>query len=156
MRQKHDSLSAAAIVKKIASLFGMPIYELDGALLTGDPKRGKRHAADFPGDPIALEAFVNHYHLSDYVGGCGLEPRAHRQMLTSLADAVVLVWSERLAKFLVNRSVLFFVGGTDDVIVRFHVEREGGAAWAPLEPAFLRKERIRVFRATSDGLERIV
>jgi hypothetical protein len=143
------------LLKRITRLFAMPIHEVDGALLTGDLREARGHRESCSGDFIALEAFVNHYHLSDFIDGLTLEPKDKRRILTSLADAVVVVWSQRLTHLLADRSVLFYVGGREDVTVRFHVERPDSPAWAPFDPAFLRRERMRVFRASTSGLQRV-
>jgi hypothetical protein len=58
-----------------------------------------------------------------------------------------------------GRTVLFYIGGrtADSLTLRFHVERDDGREWLDLaDGAFLRKERIRVYRATAHSLVEIV
>lgn len=155
MQEVVNSRPATAALSKIASLFAIPLFEMGGAILSGNPEDAKRHTAEFPGDLVGLEAFVNHYHLEDYVGEFHLEPRQQRRVLNRLAETLALVWSERLVKIIGNRTALFYLGGSDSVVVRFHLERTDEVPWADLNPDFLKRSRIRVFRSSLLGLERI-
>lgn len=156
MDDDKSSRSSEIALKKIASLFAVPLFAVGGVVLSGDPKEAKRHfTSKDPSDPVGLEAFVNHYHLEDYVEEFSLEPRRKRRELNRLADALILVWAERLAGILAERTALFYAGGEEDVIVRFHLERPDEPPWMSLDPDFVRKARMRVFRASRSGLERI-
>jgi len=155
MKEHQDWTSSAALLKRLALLFAMPIHQHGDALLLASAKEAERHHTEFPGDATGLEAFVNHYHLCDFVSGLSFDPRSKRRQLKQLGQAVVTVWSERIAHLLGERSALFYLGGRENIAVRFHVEREGVPPWAPLDPTFLRKERMVVFRASSAGLQRI-
>ncbi|MEP7012500.1 MAG: hypothetical protein ABJC13_19440 [Acidobacteriota bacterium] len=151
-----DRRAPETALRRLSELFAMPLFELNSTLLTGDLKEAERHFSDWdPNDPIGLEAFVNHYHLEDYIRELGLDPKKERRELNRLADALVLVWLERLTGILGERTLLFYVGGEQDVIVRFHVERPGSVPWMNLDPAFIKKARMRIFRASRSGLERI-
>ncbi|HEV7672034.1 MAG TPA: hypothetical protein VGS22_26230 [Thermoanaerobaculia bacterium] len=152
-----DRRDPETALRRLSGLFAMPLFELNGIILTGDLKEAQGHfSSGEPDDPIGLEAFANHYHLEDYVRELGLDPRKRRRELNRLADALVLVWTERLMGILGERTLLFYVGGEEDVIVRFHVERPGGRPWMALDdPAFIKKARMRVFRVSRSGLERI-
>jgi hypothetical protein len=147
--------SKCLIVERLVCLFAMPFYELDDAVLAGDEREGRRHAEHFHDDPTGLEAFVNHYHLQDYVKGIRLDQKALRRLLISTGEALVMVWSERLVRLLGERRVLFYLGGKTDVVLRFHLERSG-APWVELKPALLKRERMRVYRAGGGDVERLV
>jgi hypothetical protein len=156
MEKHKGSISSSAVLKRLAVLFAMPIHQSGDALLLAiDAKEAERHCTEFPGDVTGLEAFVNHYHLSDFVSGLVLKPKSKRRQLKQLGQAVVTVWAERITHLLGERTALFYLGGREDISVRFHLERDGMPPWAPLEPAFLRKERMAIFRASSTGLRRI-
>ncbi len=151
-----DLYASAAALRKLTSLFSMPLFVLGDTVLSGDFKEANRHRASWdPDDPIGLEAFVNHYHLEDFVEEFSLEPRRKRRELNRLVDALVLVWAERMTGILGERAALFYVGGEEDVIVRFHVDRPGAVPWMSPDSAFIKKARMRIFRTSRSGLERI-
>jgi hypothetical protein len=154
MKKRTDTLLMG--IKSLTYLFSMPLHQMGDVVVTGDPESAKRHLEEFPGDPIGLEASVNHYHLEDYIKGLRLKPKAHRRLLMTLAEALVMVWSERLVRFIGERAAIFYVGGADTVVIRFHVDRPSAEPWAALTPAFMRKERLRVYRSTGGVVQRIL
>lgn len=107
MREERVEVSTGRALARVASLFAIPFHAVDGMILTGDPKEFERHIPRFPADSIGLEAFHNHYHLSDAVRGLPLDSRTKRRYLLKLADALVAVWWDRMAPHLGERSVLF-------------------------------------------------
>lgn len=148
--------SAASTLKKVAEVFARPIHELDGALVLGDLDEARRHFHAFPGDLTALEAFVNHVHLEDVVVGLALNDRSKRRQIMALGEALVHVWAERLSPHLQARSALFYLGGPGDVTLRFHVERSEAPPWFPLHDGVaVRRQRLRIYRAVANRLERI-
>jgi hypothetical protein len=58
-------------------------------------------------------------------------------------------------RLLGERSAIFYIGGSDTVYIRFHVERPGTKLWTSHEPAFFKNERLRVYRTTGGIVERI-
>jgi hypothetical protein len=158
MPRKTPTDKLLVLTKSLIELFSMPFHEVGDTVLTGvagDPRDGERFLDTYPGDPIGAEAFANHYHLEDYIEGLRLKPRAQRRLLMTLAEALVTVWSERLVRFLGGRFAIFYIGGRDTVFIRFHVERPGTKPWASHEPAFIKKERLRVYRTAGCVVERI-
>jgi hypothetical protein len=158
MPRKTPTDRLLVLAKSLIELFSMPFHAVGDTVLTGeagDPSAAERFLNSYPGDPIGAEAFANHYHLEDYIEGLRLERRAQRRFLMTLAEALVKVWSERLVRLLGERSAIFYIGGGDTVFIRFHVERPGAVPWTSHEPAFIKKERLRVYRTTGGGVERI-
>jgi hypothetical protein len=156
MPKKTPTDTLLAVITNLTHLFSIPLQQMGDAVLTGSASSAERHLREFPGDPIGLEATVNHYHLEDYIKGPRLKPRAQRQLLMTLAEALMRVWSERLLPFLGDRAAIFYLGGTDTVVIRFHVERPDTEPWTTLTPAFMKKERLRVYRSAGGAVERIL
>jgi hypothetical protein len=156
-RKKTPTDKLVVVTRSWIDLFSMPFHEVGDTVLTGDAGhagRTERFLNSFS-DPIGAEAFANHYHLEDYVKGLRWQPGGQRRFLMALAEALVKVWSERLVRLLGERSAIFYIGGRDTVFIRFHVERPGTVPWTSHEPAFIKKERLRVYRATGGVVERI-
>jgi hypothetical protein len=157
MPRKTPTDKLLVLTKSLIELFSMPFHAVGDTVLTGeagDARRTERCLNSFT-DSIGAEAFANHYHLEDYLEGLRIKPAARRRLLMTLAEALVKVWSERLVRLLGERSAIFYIGGSDTVYVRFHVERPGAKPWTSHEPAFLKKERLRVYRTTAGVEERI-
>ena len=162
-RKKTPTDKLLVVTRSLIDLFSMPFHAVGDTVLTGDAgdardardaRRTERFLNSFP-DPIGAEAFANHYHLEDYVKGLRWQPGGQRRFLMTLAEALVKVWSERLVRLLGERSAIFYIGGRDTVFIRFHVERPGAEPWTSHEPAFIKKERLRVYRTTGGVVERI-
>jgi hypothetical protein len=156
MPGKTPTDTLLAVIKNLTHLFSIPLRQMGDAVLTGSAHSAARHRKEFPGDPIGLEATVNHYHLEDHIQGPRLKPRAQRQLLMTLAEALMRVWSERLVRFLGDRAAIFYLGGADTVVIRFHVERPGTEPWTTLTRAFMKQERLRVYRSAGGVVERIL
>jgi len=157
MPRKTPTDKLLVVTRSLIDLFSMPFHAVGDTVLTreaGDARRTERFLNGFT-DSIGAEAFANHYHLEDYVKGLRWQPGGQRRFLMTLAEALVKVWSERLVRLLGERSAIFYIGGSDTVFIRFHVERPGAAPWTSHEPAFLKKERLRVYRTTAGVVERI-
>jgi hypothetical protein len=131
----------------LSELLESPILEIDGCLLISRERGVKRHLSSFPGDPVGFEAFASHVHLKDIAG------QLPRKRLVAIGESVIRAWSERLKAVLRGRSVLFYLGGSSDVTLRFHVIRDACANWVDLsDKAFRRKEKLKIFRLTEEGL----
>jgi hypothetical protein len=157
MPRKTPTDKLLVLTKSLIELFSMPFHAVGDKVLTGDagdPKDAERFLNSYPGNPIGAEAFANHYHLEDYVEGLRLKPRAQRRFLMTLAEALVKVWSERLVRLLGERSAIFYIGGTDTVLIRFHVERPGKRLTA-LTLSYVKRSRLQVYRTTGGVVERI-
>jgi len=52
-----------------------------------------------------------------------------------------------------TKRVLFYLGGSSDVTLRFHVVRDACANWVDLsDKAFRKKEKLKIVRLTEEGL----
>jgi hypothetical protein len=133
-------------VAALADLFAIPFSDTSGRVVAGDANRATRHLSSYPDDPTGYEAFVNHFHLEDtlmipYSDG------AIRALLVEVGRDLVKAWAGRLQAAFPEHSFLFYLGGTDSVALRFHVDRGDGREWANLnDRSFLRAEQIDVFR----------
>jgi hypothetical protein len=147
--------SARKAVLSLAALFASPVIEANAFIVLSREADALRHATSFPGDPVGFEAFVNHVHLGDIVASSA--GRLERRDLIRVGGDVVQVWSDRLKGILGGREILFYLGGARGVTLRFHVVREGEANWLDLsDKEFIRKEKMAVFRLTSEGLQEIL
>ena len=134
----------------------MPLHELDCGVVLGDLDKARRHRGSFLSDPTGFEAFVNHFHLEDILIDFDFEAKKRRREALFLGENVILVWAERLRSLLKGRATLFYLGGPDDVTLRFHLERPGDPSWFSLDnPSAIRKQRLRIYRSVGDGVERI-
>jgi hypothetical protein len=137
---------------RLAELFAIPFHRERGVLLAGDLDRALRHWDEFPGDPTGLEAFVNHFHLDDLAGDSAAGP-VKRKDLMRLGESLVSVWASRLAP--TEEPVVFYLGGRDGVVLRFHLVRPGAKPWIPADAHLLAKERLRVFELKDSTLRRV-
>lgn len=151
-----DKDTAGKALAKISALFSISFQELEGSFLLGELGEAKRHHREFAGDLVGLESFVNHFHLEDAVEGLPLDPRSKRRHLNTLGEALIRVWTERFTGALGDRKLLFYLGGPDDVTVRFHVERAEAPSWMSLDPEYAHQQRMRVYRAANGKVKRIV
>lgn len=147
MRRGSQYRTLLQALSGAARLFAMPIASAGASIILGDRKAATRTASSFQGDPTALEAFVNHVHLDDLLGGLPLSTDGAREALVALGRALVEVYTERARPFLGGRELIFYLGGRDTVSLRFHVFRGSEEAWARLDDAdFLEQERCEVIR----------
>jgi hypothetical protein len=131
-------------------------FELDRCICIGDRKQAELHMGEFGEDRVGFEAFVNHVHVSDIFATGAKRLGGDRELVEQLARTIIRVWADRIRPLLRGRSVLFYMGGREDVAIRFHVERPGVAPWVDLVGrAFLASEHLHVFRVTGDGLEEL-
>jgi len=144
------------VLANLSEAFTTPIQEYGGAVLAGQPTIIERHLALFPGDPTALESFVNHLHIEDLAGGFLGVKDADRLVLLAIGRALIHVWAERMRQLPRAREILFFLGGADTVSLRFHVFRGEKAAWLDLtSPGFIRDEGFEVYLANGEGIRKI-
>ena len=144
------------VLANLSEAFTTPIQEYDDAILAGQPAVVERHLASFPGDPTGLESFVNHLHIEDLTAGLLGVKDADRLALLGVGRALIHVWTERMRQLPRARDILFYLGGSDTVSLRFHVFRGEKAAWVDLtNPAFIREEGFEVYLATGEGIRKI-
>src|SRR4051812_35204299 len=152
-----DNKTISKDLVRIYALFSIPCHEFEGAFLLGRLDEAQRHYSELSGDLVGLESFVNHFHLEDAVEGIPLDPKSKRRHLNALGEALMRVWAERFAEKLGGRRLLFYLGGPDDVTIRFHVERPQASPWMGFDnPKFAHQQRMRIYRASNGKVERIV
>jgi hypothetical protein len=148
--------SVRQILANVSDAFTTPIQECGDAVLAGQPAAIERHLTDFPGDPTALESFVNHLHIEDLTTGMLGVKGADRLALLAVGRALIHVWAERIRHLPRPRAILFYLGGLDTVGLRFHVFRDQKAAWLDLtSPEFIRGEAIEVYLADAEGIRKV-
>ncbi len=140
----------------LANLFGVTFSSLDECVVVGDVAKAGRLRPLFPDDPVGLEALVNHVYLEDLFHSMVVPKGELRRALVKIGQTLISVWHERMAPLLDGREVIFYLGGRDTVAIRFHLVRDSSPSWLDLSDAsFVRRERVRVFRGSPDGLERV-
>jgi hypothetical protein len=140
----------------LAASFDIPLHCTSDAVFTrGIPLAYER--AHTPIDDLTgLESDVNSFRMHDLVGGV-LEDKGHeRRVLRRIGRALIHVWADRLRGQAPDRSFLFYLGGRDTLILRFHTERSSIPHWTDItDLQFLRRCRIEVHRSSLAGLERV-
>lgn len=112
----------------------------------------RKGAADITG----IEATVNTFHIRHFTDGAITDKGPDRRSLMKLGRALIQVWSARLQGQLQQRTLLFYLGGRDEVLLRFHVERPEVPNWTDISDSqFFRRRRLEVYRATATSVERI-
>lgn len=143
-------------IRKVADLFAAPIAQIDGMVVLVDRAELERHEAHFKGDKTALEAFVNHVHLEDLVSGLRQPAGNARREALRLGELLIRVWSERVAGITgSDLALLFYLGGTEDVVVRFHVERANEHPWIAISKKEARSLKLRVYRLRGGEVTRL-
>jgi hypothetical protein len=131
-------------------------FRINECICVGRREHAEIHLQEFGGDCVGFEAFVNHVHMSDILPNILRQLGTDRSLMEQVARTIVRVWADRIRILLDGRSALFFLGGQDDVVIRFHIERPGLAPWVdPSDRAFVAKEHLQVFRVTADRFEQV-
>jgi hypothetical protein len=128
----------------LSNLFNISFYPLGDAVLSGSLPSAERHLESFPNDSTGLEAFVNHVHLEDVTN---LDAEKDREILLAIGRNIINVWKDRLQPYVNGRKIVFFLGGSDSVSLRFHIIRNDGRDWIDLsDQKLIDRERIEVFQ----------
>jgi hypothetical protein len=139
-------------VDGISWLLLRPVVKIGSALVLGDRQTLLSRRLAFEGDDVEFEIFENHFHLEDVTGGILQVTGKERETLARLGYAVMLVIYGKLKPFLHKNNVLFYIGGRDTVMLRFHTEVTD-RNWIDIEDwSLLERENVRVFRATKSSL----
>lgn len=143
-------------VRRVAELFATRIVVLDGVIAIGDPAELRRHREHFEEDKTGLEAFVNHVHLEELLHRIIRPPFKRRPEALRLGEQLIRVWAERIAGIAgADVSLLFYLGGSEDVVLRFHTERMNVHPWIALNKKEARSLKLRVFRALGGRVTRL-
>ncbi len=143
-------------VQKVAQLFAAKIVVLDGVVAIGDPAELRRHWKHFEGDKTGLEAFVNHFHLEELLRRIVRPPLKRRPEALRLGEQLIRVWAERIAGIAgAEVSLLYYLGGSEDVVLRFHSERANEHPWMAIGKKGARSFRLRIFRSRGGEVSRL-
>jgi hypothetical protein len=105
-------------------------------------------------DPIGTEATMNKRYVWDLMGGL-IDVDARDDLMT-FGRAIMRIWSERIALRFPDMPVLFYLGGSESVILRFHVRRSGLPDWIELsEGDFLTESKLEVYELRHGQLLRM-
>jgi hypothetical protein len=138
------------MVRDLRNAFSWEIVDIHGTLLLATKQVLAPEANRPDEDPIGVESLMNKYYVRDLTGY--VFDQDDRENLMPVGRALVKVWAERIALRFPGRRVLFFLGGEEAVILRFHVRREGQHDWTDIEDRrFLRKARLEVYELGLDG-----
>ncbi len=122
------STTVQSVTDALVYSFCHEIVEVDGVLLlsTEQVLNGRGRLVD--DDLVGIESTMNKRYVADL---SRLDENA-RETLMTVGRAIMLVWSERIALRFPGRDVLFYLGGSESVILRFHVRRPHLTDWTDL------------------------
>lgn len=135
-------------MESLSTLFSMKFKKVEGILIATTNLNSRKTSVNQPiSNPVWYESTMNHYHL-DYMISRDLS----RKVLMDIGKGIIFVWNERIHT-VIDDNVIFYLGGDDSIILRFHLERGDDFLMPPHNTAPLKREKIAVFRGTSTGIE---
>jgi hypothetical protein len=151
IRRQHSKLEK--VLEALLQTFCQEIVECDGLLLLSTAQV-RASGWDGLGDPVSIEATMNKRYLSELIGDA--ISASSRADLMRYGRAIIQIWSERIALRFPDRVVVFYLGGSESVLVRFHARRLGVPDWADLaDRAFLSASLIEVFELRNGNLNKV-
>jgi hypothetical protein len=154
MPQDHGSLIAAVAALEAAST---PIIEVEGMLLLRT-KQALRPWAHESGeiDRVGAEATLNKRYVVDLLDLTNVRCDEVREELTQCGMKLIEIWASRISLEFPSKVVVFYLGGSEDVILRFHVRRDGVRDWTDLnDRQFLLSSHLQVYELRSGKLRLI-
>jgi len=150
---KNKELLAA---QRFADLAAEPLIQIGEAYLIGDQVESSlpfRSDADL----TRLEHSENHFHLADVFGIAPSKIEMFRDQLMSLGERLVKIWHDRIRATGTQAPVVFYLGGEEDVIIRFHLERSVGPWLSSVQDHdFLVQSKVRMYRGEGRTVQRLV
>jgi hypothetical protein len=134
------------LVDTVAGAFCHEMIDCHGALLlsTKQVRAWRETAPPSDWDPVAVESTMNKRAVVD-LAGHAYDERSREELMT-VGRAILRVWSERIALLFGDRDVVFYLGGSESVVIRFHVRRSGVADWLNLaDREFLNASKIEIY-----------
>jgi hypothetical protein len=127
------------------------IREIRGCLVLPSTETGERA---WVLDAISVETTLNKRYIKDLVTPAVAADQ--HDALMRCGRVLVRAWAAQLTTRFPAATILFFLGGSEDVIVRFHVERPPSPNWADLsDTSFLHAARLEVYRLNDGVLTRV-
>jgi len=151
MPRKHVNLSAAVAALDAAST---PILEIEGMLLLRT-EQALRPWARQPNesDRVDAEATLNKRYVGDLLDLTGVSFDEIRKELTECGRRLIQIWADRISLEFPAKVVAFYLGGSEDVVLRFHVRRDGVRDWTDLnDQEFLLSSHLQVYELRSGQL----
>ncbi|KAB8144385.1 hypothetical protein F8S13_05790 [Chloroflexia bacterium SDU3-3] len=134
-------------MESLSMLFSMKFKQIGGVVVVTNNLNMKFFAEKMISDPVGYEASENHFHL-DYMISRDLS----RKVLMDIGKGIIFVWNERIHT-MIDDNVIFYLGGDDSIILRFHLERGDDYWLPPHNTGLLKREKMAVLRGTSTGIE---
>ena len=160
--KRKKILRISSALERLAELFSAEFRRIGDAVILNDMADPgvtadiSSYLNQFKQDLTGIESFNNHFHLEDIADITFTGDELVRTKLMEVGRALIKVWAERLHIMLKGQAILFYLGGVDSVIVRFHLERTHEATWIHLsDTAFIQKERIEVYRGLDGKVIRL-
>ena len=126
------------------------IVDRDGLLLLSTQQVCEAETAPVE-DPVSVESTMNKRYVADL---SRIDENA-RDPLMRVGRAIIYTWSERIALHFPGREVAFYLGGSESVILRFHVRRPGLTDWTNLsDRQYLAAAQIEVYILHNNSLTR--
>ena len=152
MRLVNHVLIVRQTIQKLLEILNAPFHELGECIIVGEMNTARLHFDSFQGDLVGFEAFVNHFHLEGLYDDDATSSQ-DRDLLIEIGRSIISIWNERLKPMLQGREALIYLGGTDSISIRLHLERDKTDNWVNLDDIdFLQQEGISVFRATGNEI----
>lgn len=148
------ALVSNAALRSLLHTFCHDLIDRDGMLLLSTRQVREWQVEAGTVDPVDVESSMNKRYVSELVGD--FVAGDARDELMVCGRAIIQVWAERIAVRFPERHVIFYLGGSDAVIVRFHVRRDGVHDWLDLDDRqFLLQSRIEVYELRDRCLQQI-
>jgi hypothetical protein len=147
-----DSQSATPqeVADVLVHTFCHEIIDCNGLLLLST-KQARNAGKRVIDDPVGYESTMNKRYVTDL---SRIDENA-RDALMTIGRAVIRIWAERIALLLPGRNVVFYLGGLEDVVLRFHVRRPGICDWTDLaDREFLKQSKLEAYVLQDGNLAR--
>lgn len=129
------------------------VIDREGLLLLSTNQIREWESVSSEQDAVDVEATMNKRYVIDLVGNIvRIDDRA---ALMECGRTIMQVWVERIALRFPERDVRFYLGGSESVILRFHVRGPGVADWVDVtDREFLSRSSIEVYELRRQRLEK--
>ena len=148
-----SSISNAGL-RCLLHTFGHEIIDCHGMLLLSTDQVRNWELDGAPVDAVDVEATMNKRYVAELVGDL-IEADA-REELMACGRSIIQIWAERIALRFPERNVIFYLGGSESVIVRFHTRRHGVDDWLDVtDRQFVLQSRLELYELRDRRVNRI-